>query len=262
MRKELEQWTWLGVALNVVLAVILMRVLGAGIVNRIKLLTANSKLLAEGKPLRDTVSDGNDEISVLDRTFRSMARDLHEAIEREAIFARMDYLSGLQNRRAFYETLQHFVALGRRSNANISLLICDIDHFKAVNDRFGHGVGDEAIKAVADAIQAVVRKSDFAARWGGEEFIIGMPNTNNDGAAALAERLRVAVANISLPSTAGPVRFTVSVGVAVMDEAEDIDQCIQRADGALYRAKNLGRDRVRVAESEGTLRLPRMVPPA
>jgi len=262
-RRELEQLTLLGVAVNLVIAVTLMQILGSGIVRRIKVLTMNSKLLAEGKPLSGTVKECNDEITVLDKAFRSMAHDLDEAMEREALQARTDHLTGLSNRRAFYETLDHFVALGRRTNGPISLLICDIDHFKTINDRFGHCVGDEAIVAVADAIRSIVRKSDFAARWGGEEFILGMPNTDEVGAATLGERLRIAVSSISLPTKAGEIHFTASIGLAVFTEAhEDIEECIQRADGALYRAKNLGRDRVRIAELDTTLRMSKMTPPA
>jgi diguanylate cyclase (GGDEF)-like protein len=261
--KKLEEMISIGIGVNLILAVILMRFLGVGIASRIKQLTVNSKLLAEGKPLSGSLDKGNDEITLLDSAFRKMASDLQEAMDREAAQARTDSLSGLNNRLAFNETMEHLVAIAARTNKEISLLICDIDHFKSINDRFGHGTGDEAIKAVAAAILSVIRKSDFSARWGGEEFIVGMPNTDRKGAQILAERLRAAVANIELPTTAGIIHFTTSIGVAVLDEKhESTENCIQRADTALYNAKKNGRNRVELADVDGTMRLPRMLPPA
>jgi diguanylate cyclase (GGDEF)-like protein len=250
-------------AVNLILAIALMKLIGQRIVNRIKLLTLNSQLLAEGKPLSGELKEGKDEIAALDKTFRLMAQELKDAMEREAIQARTDLLSGLQNRRAFLETSEQFIALGQRTKQELSIMICDIDHFKSINDRYGHGVGDEAIKAMAEAIKSVVRRSDFAARWGGEEFILGMPNTDKSGAMMLAERLRATVENISLAHETGAIRFTTSIGVASFDaNHEGFEQCIQRADGALYRAKQQGRNRVTLADEDGTLRIPLMFPPA
>lgn len=262
-RQDLEQLAIIGMAVNVILAIALMKFIGCRIVNRIKVLTLNSQLLAEGKPLSGEVKEGKDEISTLDKTFRLMAQQLKDAMEREAIQARTDLLSGLQNRRAFLETSEQFIALGQRTKQDFSLMICDIDHFKLINDRYGHGVGDEAIKAMAEAIKSVVRKSDFAAGWGGEEFILGLPNTDQAGAMMLAERLRATIENIRIEHETGAIQFTSSIGVACFDaNHEGFEQCIQRADGALYRAKDQGRNRVKFAEEEGTLRMAKMVPPA
>jgi diguanylate cyclase (GGDEF)-like protein len=168
--------------------------------------------------------------------------------------AATDSLTGLPNRRAIDANLMRMVALAGRSMEPIAALLLDLDHFKQVNDRYGHGGGDELLAAVGAAIQATIRESDFAGRYGGEEFIVALPNTGLDGAVKVAELLRRAIGGISVPSVDQTI--TVSVGVAVLpDHAADAVGLVRAADRALYLAKNLGRDRVETARAPTTAAL-------
>ena len=122
-------------------------------------------------------------------------------------------------------------------------MLFDLDHFKAVNDTYGHGKGDEVLAAVGALAAASIRASDFVGRLGGEEFAAVLPNTNLAGALAAAEKLRAAIATISVPGV--EQRTTASFGVAILpDDAGEPEQLLRLADRALYAAKNAGRDRV------------------
>ena len=163
--------------------------------------------------------------------------------------ARTDSLTGLVNRREMEEAAAAELKRARRNGAVTSVMILDIDRFKSVNDRFGHDMGDQVIIAVARSVQAVIRETDTLARWGGEEFLTLLPSTTLTDAAALAERIRLAVASAPMPMK-GDEQVTVSIGVASSAEAhEDLTntrwmQMLRAADGALYRAKENGRNRV------------------
>ncbi len=124
----------------------------------------------------------------------------------------------------------------------------DIDHFKRVNDTYGHGVGDLVIKALADTAAKMMRPTDILARYGGEEFIVTLPETDAEVATRVAERLRVALEQLVVPADGREVRFTISVGVATFFTGVPLDQAMERADQALYRAKEGGRNRVESAE--------------
>jgi diguanylate cyclase (GGDEF)-like protein len=123
--------------------------------------------------------------------------------------------------------------------------MCDLDHFKHINDQYGHGRGDDVLAAVGAAITGSIRVSDFAGRYGGEEFIVLLPDTDGPGALALAEKIRHAVATIRVPTIERDI--AISVGIAVLpDHALDSDALERAADRALYSAKNAGRDRVEI----------------
>ncbi|WP_139154536.1 diguanylate cyclase, partial [Enterobacter cloacae] len=125
-----------------------------------------------------------------------------------------------------------------------SLLLVDTDHFKNINDLFGHLKGDEVLIALSRTLEACSRKDDMVFRWGGEEFVILLPHTSLDAALQIAESIRAAVARITIP---GLPRFTVSIGVARHNLGESIDELFKRVDDALYRAKNDGRNKVLAA---------------
>ncbi len=169
--------------------------------------------------------------------------------------ARTDSLTGLTNRRAMEAAASAELKRARRIGAVTSVMSLDIDHFKAVNDRFGHDVGDQVIVTVARAVQAVIRETDTLARWGGEEFLALLPSTSLNDASALAERIRLAVASAPMPM-GNNEQVTVSIGVAASDEAiEDLANArwvhmLRAADTALYRAKQSGRNRVCTAQPE------------
>jgi diguanylate cyclase (GGDEF)-like protein len=172
--------------------------------------------------------------------------------------ARIDGLTQIANRRRFDEYL--FQEWGRhiRMQQPLSLLICDVDHFKLFNDGQGHQAGDECLKSVAKAINQCYRAGDLVARYGGEEFAMVLPLTNRAGAVQVAERVRAAVAAAALPHPASPVcdRVTVSIGVACITPEphgpSDARTLIQQADRHLYLAKHLGRNQVSYEDEENT----------
>jgi diguanylate cyclase (GGDEF)-like protein len=164
--------------------------------------------------------------------------------QRLLIESMTDPLTGLLNRRYFNEQTQKEVARSRRHNLRFSVLMLDIDHFKRINDTYGHPVGDLAIKALADICNKALRPQDILARYGGEEFVLALPHTEAEGAAVVAERIRQTVEQIELTTEAGPVRFTVSIGIATYKKDLPLEQIVGRADEALYKAKQSGRNRV------------------
>jgi diguanylate cyclase (GGDEF)-like protein len=154
-------------------------------------------------------------------------------------------LSGALNRRRFEELADLERRRAQRSGAPMSLMLLDIDHFKRVNDQFGHAAGDAAIRMLAKVCKATLRPGDLFGRWGGEEFVIAMPETNAAGAVKAAERLRELLAAARFDANGKPRAITVSIGVAGLQRDElSVDHAIARADRALYRAKEEGRNRV------------------
>jgi two-component system, cell cycle response regulator len=161
--------------------------------------------------------------------------------------ATTDELTGCFNRRAFFVAAEQELERASRYGSAVSVLMIDIDHFKQVNDRFGHAVGDKALRAATAAIRANLREIDSFGRLGGEEFAAMLPETPLAGALLVAERLRQAVEAIALPlgDDKPPLRLTTSLGVAERQSGEtSLDQILARADTALYRAKAEGRNRV------------------
>jgi diguanylate cyclase (GGDEF)-like protein len=155
-----------------------------------------------------------------------------------------DPLTGLLNRRYFNELSEKEAARSRRHGLIFAVLMLDIDHFKRINDMFGHPVGDVAIKALAQVCNKALRPHDILARYGGEEFILTLPHTDEEGARVVAERIRQTVEEIELATPTGPVRFTVSIGISIYAKDLAFEQLVARADEALYKAKESGRNRV------------------
>jgi diguanylate cyclase (GGDEF)-like protein len=173
---------------------------------------------------------------------------LHEAVEQQAV---TDELTGLANVRAFIAALDREVERGRRFGTPLGLIMLDIDDFKRVNDSFGHQQGDEVLALVAGVLREEIRELDTAARYGGEELAVILPQTGASGAELLAERMRAAVASLQVPRVGGrgTLSVTASFGVAAMpDSALDRDGLIAAADAALYAAKRAGKNRVERAD--------------
>jgi diguanylate cyclase (GGDEF)-like protein len=177
------------------------------------------------------------------RTYR-LAHDLHQARERAEMLARTDMLSGLHNRRAFYEAGIATSNAIEAGSPSPSLLMIDIDHFKSINDRYGHAGGDVAIKSLAMRIASRLRPGDTAGRIGGEEFALLLPATSLAGALGAAMELVRETSESTTVFGDQPIRFTISVGAAAHRAGEDFDAFAARADAALYRAKREGRNRV------------------
>jgi diguanylate cyclase (GGDEF)-like protein len=165
----------------------------------------------------------------------------HERFTALSRLALTDPVTGIANRRAGDEALAREVARARRSGAPLSLVLFDIDHFKNINDRAGHAVGDRVLRGISDILSASQRGSDLAMRWGGEEFLVLLPDVGLAGARAFAERVRENVQNLTIGDTG---RITISAGVAELQRDEDATAALARADASLYRAKANGRNRV------------------
>lgn len=161
--------------------------------------------------------------------------------------AAVDKLTGLLNRQAFTLIIDKLIAEHHREPRPTSLLLADVDHFKDVNDRYGHLSGDSILQGVAQALQDGLRESDFAVRWGGEEFLLVLNGCNAEEAQHIAEDLRQSISQKSFSAKGQALAVTISIGVAEYDGAEQRDQWINRADTALYAAKSSGRNQVSVA---------------
>lgn len=170
---------------------------------------------------------------------------LKEALAREEQLARTDWLTGLLNRSHFFPLAVHEYTNARRYGRPLALIMFDIDHFKLVNDRFGHLAGDKVLQTIARITQRQLRAADVVGRYGGEEFIALLPMTAAAPALAIAERLLTEVRDTVIETERGAVRVTLSLGVAELLPADDsIERVLDRADQALYAAKHAGRDQI------------------
>ena len=185
----------------------------------------------------------------LAQTNRQLAREIgrRKTLEFELRqLATIDALTGLTNRRFFIEKAQSELVRAKREQAHVSLLYIDLDHFKSLNDRYGHAAGDEALRQTAALMKGTVRCSDTLARLGGEEFAVLMPRCRIGEAAQVAERLRARVENTSIVHETHRISLTLSIGISTRtpDKDDDLDRLIAQADRALYEAKRSGRNRV------------------
>jgi diguanylate cyclase (GGDEF)-like protein len=176
--------------------------------------------------------------------------ELSQAVERIHALASRDELTGLVNRRCVNEALEAERQRSHRSGQTFSVCVLDLDHFKRINDLFGHPGGDETLRAFAREANAALRTTDMLARWGGEEFLLLMPDTSGDFALAAVERLREHVSAQQLMVGDQRLSITFSAGVAEFAGMETLTQLIARADEAAYTAKNRGRNRVVFAHHE------------
>jgi len=178
---------------------------------------------------------------LLDPLDRAFALDVAEAVQE----AQRDPLTGLFTRRFLGEQLPDTVRAARRAGRLVSVLMIDIDHFKLVNDEYGHAVGDTVLSRVAATIRGQIRGEDAAIRYGGEEVCVSLPGADEPRASAVAERIRDAVHRMDLSALQPNLAVTVSVGHATLADSENITDCIGRADTGLYAAKDAGRNAVR-----------------
>ena len=184
--------------------------------------------------------------------FLAMTLERREAEQRN--FAMSDPLTGLMNRRAFADFAARMNRRRTGVRSSLALLVLDLDHFKSVNDRFGHEVGDRMLKAFAEIAENNVRPSDQLFRMGGEEFCFALPETPQIEAIVVAERIRRAFEASVIETTAGPARATVSIGIAATQFAVEVEVLLAAADAAVYEAKARGRNRVVAAEPSSMLR--------
>jgi len=204
----------------------------------------NLGILALTRPEADPLSEV--EVRFLSAVATTLALAIHHAslVDELRKLSNHDELTGLANRRLLGARLDREIARARRYSTDLAVLTLDIDHFKQLNDRFGHPVGDAVLRDVAEVLTAGVRAVDTVARVGGEEFVVLLPRTNGDAAARVADKLRSRIAAHDVAELEGKSRVTISLGVTVLDDAEGAAALLSRADQALYEAKNTGRDRV------------------
>lgn len=183
---------------------------------------------------------GRDEFSMLGKTLDDMRTKLDKTFSLMRDMAVTDELTGLPNRRGFYGEVEKLLWLSSRYKHPLTLAILDIDHFKSINDNFGHPIGDEVLKDFAAVISQMIRKTDLLARVGGEEFVLVMPETTAEDALHLLERLRKSVADHSFSHER---QVTVSIGFTSFHGSEKLEGLMVVADKALYKAKQDGRDR-------------------
>lgn len=158
--------------------------------------------------------------------------------------ARTDYLTGLPNRRDIIENIAREISRTERHGTPFSVIVADIDHFKVFNDSYGHQAGDLVLKAVADSLRRSLRREDFCARWGGEEFLICLPETVAASALAVAEKLRANVEGVAVTYDGAELGVTVSLGVSTHSDGESFNDVIRAADEAMLKAKRMGRNTV------------------
>ena len=164
--------------------------------------------------------------------------------------ANTDALTGVSARRVIMEEIESRVPEAHRYNLPLSVLIMDIDHFKQINDRYGHLKGDKVLKLISQKCKAAIRSTDFLGRYGGEEFLILCPNTPGLGAMVLAERIRATIENLPELEADFYESLTVSIGVASLDKKMSAEQLVHFADRALYAAKKGGRNKAIFYEEE------------
>ncbi len=170
-------------------------------------------------------------------------------VEETQLLALTDSLTGLYNRRHAAKRLEEEIARSERNGTGLCVAMCDVDHFKAINDEFGHSAGDRVLQQIAKSLTEYVRRNDIVARWGGEEFLVIFSEIKLTAARIVAERLRGRLANTPKVED-GPEQITVSVGLAMLGAGITAETLIEQADQALYRAKARGRNRVEVAGEE------------
>jgi len=229
------------------------------VLRRLALLDAAAKQISAGNYSVALPESGSDELSRLGHTFREMAdriaahtNNLEQQVsERTQVLARQaeaDFLTGLLNRRGIGERIRAEKNRLAREGGKLGMLLLDVDHFKAINDNYGHELGDRALVHTANAIRGVMRSYDLCARWGGEEFLVLVPHIiSREALAIVAEKLR---AEIKSKPVAGQIYLTVSIGGYFASPSENTDAILKAADEALYMAKQAGRDQSVVTQKD------------
>ena len=180
----------------------------------------------------------------LEAKVHQRTKELKRANKKLLEISSMDFLTNIPNRRHFFDIGNKSFHLAKRENQNLSIICIDIDYFKNINDTYGHNIGDEILKLVAEKMNKFIRKSDILARTGGEEFTILLNNTDANSAFILAEKLRIAIENSIYESKELKIKTTISLGISELRENdEELDSIINRADKALYKAKEANRNK-------------------
>ncbi|WP_234979924.1 sensor domain-containing diguanylate cyclase [Fibrobacter sp. UWEL] len=200
--------------------------------------------------IRRQIEELNSHRDMLEQEVKERTKELEEANRRLDMISKTDELTGLPNRREMNETIANEIGRTQRSNKPFCFIFIDIDHFKAINDTYGHACGDEILKAVAQTVRGLLRKYDVFARYGGEEFLTLLPETDLEGAAIVAERFRRKIEMMTVHYGDYTINITITLGVSRFDHRLGADRSIQMADKALYQGKESGRNQVVVWQPE------------
>jgi len=189
------------------------------------------------------------ELVLLENLLSILIYPLRNSIQfkKASLMAHCDALTGVRNRSTFDESLEREISLSQRYRQDISLLVIDIDFFKKVNDTYGHSVGDDVLKEVAATIQHSIRTTDMLFRYGGEEFVVLLTNSDCDDSSVIADRILESVREINMDVAGHKMDLSVSIGLACRNKLDDGMTLFKRADKAMYEAKNEGRDQLSVA---------------
>ena len=193
-----------------------------------------------------------DRITLGTTTLGFFFRDAEELMQDEYLYelATRDPLTGLDNRRQFVACLKHYLGLAHRGRSNISLMLIDLDDFKKMNDTYGHAAGDLVLVHIAEILSTSVRNSDLVARWGGEEFVVCLPETDLENAQQLAGRLRQEIETTRFRYGSDEIRVTASFGICQFEEADTEKSVFEKADRCLYAAKAQGKNCVVTVDHE------------
>jgi diguanylate cyclase (GGDEF)-like protein len=243
--RDLRNQTALVVSLLLIGIGSIAYVLGASIARPLDRLIKGAGRVADGD-LAVTISTGSKgELGYLTRVFNDMVERLRAGREELERISITDSLTGIYNRKYLNEKLADHVTYARDGDSTFTILMIDVDHFKAYNDTYGHVAGDKVLSRLGPLLKAQLRSSGFVARYGGEEFFALLPDADADDAVKVAERIRTAVADEPFGESGDKVRLTLSIGVATFENrGETSESIIAAADKALYRAKKNGRNRV------------------
>jgi diguanylate cyclase (GGDEF)-like protein len=216
-------------------------------------LNARVKTHLELKASREQLLKSRRQLEDANKQLEDRNDQLNRAIEQLNVAVMTDPLTGLHNRRYMTQAIEQEKLRFKRTQRPFTLVISDIDHFKGVNDTYGHECGDEVLKQVSRTIRGLLRDQDHVARWGGEEFLMMLPETNLNGATLVADRIRLAVAETDTSCANHEVKVTMTFGVAEFANIVSVDEIIRNADSALYDGKEAGRNRVVAYSSEATI---------
>jgi len=189
------------------------------------------------------------ELVLLENLLSILIYPLRNSIQfmKASLMAHCDSLTGVRNRSTFDESLEREISLSQRHRQDISLLVIDIDHFKKVNDTYGHSAGDDVLKEVASTIQHSIRTTDMLFRYGGEEFVVLLTNSDCDDSSVIADRILESVREIDMEISGQKMEVSVSIGLACRNKLDDGNTLFNRADKAMYEAKTDGRNQLKVA---------------
>jgi diguanylate cyclase (GGDEF)-like protein len=215
------------------------------IINPIRNLTNSIVLYKKGHKNIEKFHFFKDEIGFLIKNFFDMKNKIDNDMIKLQELASIDSLTGLYNRKAFFEFCDEYFKIAKREKQNFSILLLDIDFFKKINDIYGHLVGDEVLKFVSNNIKSQIRQSDILARYGGEEFIVFLPKTDLEGAKNLAQKTNKFISTHPYVDQEIKLDITISIGIATYNQETKLLDVIKKADNALYKAKESGRNCVK-----------------